>query len=130
MKKKSAVILAIVLVLLIIGALAAWKCLGPETARGEKTITVNVHHLQGEQNTFSLRTDAEFVRGALEPEGIIAGPDESYGMWVTTVDRETADDSLQQWWGYSVNGELAMYGVDSQPINDGDVIDFTLNEGY
>lgn len=130
MKKKTAGIFAAVLVLLILGALLAWKCLAPEAGAGEKTVTVNVHHLAGEVKSFTVKTDSEFVRGALEPEGIIAGPDESYGMWVTTVDGETADESLQQWWGYDVNGETAMYGVDSQPINDGDVIDFILNEGY
>lgn len=130
MKKKSAVILAAVLALLIVGALIAWKCLSPEAKPGEKTVTVNVRHLDGSESTFTVKTGAEYVRGALEPEGIITGKDESYGMWITTVDGETADESLQQWWGYAVNGEAAMYGVESQPVNDGDVIDFTLNEGY
>lgn len=130
MKKKTAVIFAAVLAVLVIGAFAAWKCLSPEAGRGEKTVTVNVHHLDGTVNSLVVKTDAEYIRGALEPEGIIAGPDESYGMWVVTVDGEAADDSLQQWWGYDVNGEMAMYGVDSQPVNDGDIIDFTLNEGY
>lgn len=130
MKKKSKVILAAVFVLLIAAVLAAWVFLRPGTDQGEKTVTVNVHHLDGSEKTISLKTDAEYIRGALEPEGIIAGTDEEYGMWVVTVDGETADDSLQQWWGYNVNGEMAMYGVDSQPINDGDVIDFILNEGY
>ena len=49
---------------------------------------------------------------------------------MTTVDGETADADQEQWWGYTVNGEFAEYGVDEQPINDGDVYVFTLNVGY
>ena len=47
-----------------------------------------------------------------------------------TVDGETADESEQQWWGYSVNGTFAELGVDSQPVADGDVYDFVLNVGW
>ena len=48
----------------------------------------------------------------------------------TTVDGETADESKQEWWGYSVNGAFAELGVDSQPVADGDVYDFVLNVGW
>ena len=47
-----------------------------------------------------------------------------------TVDGETADESKQEWWGYDINGVQAEYGVDSQPIADGDVILFTLHVGW
>lgn len=47
-----------------------------------------------------------------------------------TVDGETADESEQQWWGYSVNGTFAELGVDSQPVAEGDVYDFVLNVGW
>ena len=130
MKKKSAVILAVVLVVLIAGALIAWKALSPEASEGSKTITVNIHHLDGTEKTITVKTDAEFVRGALEPDGIIAGTEGPYGLTIYEVDGETADESLQQWWGYDVNGEMAMYGAESQVINDGDVLDFTLPEGW
>ena len=49
---------------------------------------------------------------------------------VEVVDGETADESEQQWWGYSVNGTFAELGVDSQPVADGDVYDFVLNVGW
>ena len=130
MKKKTAVILAVVLVVLIAAALIAWKSLSPEASQGSKTITVNVLHLDGSTKTYTVKTDAEFVRGALEPQGIIAGTEGPYGLTINTVDGETADESLQQWWGYDVNGEMAMYGAESQVINDGDVLDFILNEGW
>ena len=62
--------------------------------------------------------------------GIVEGEESTYGMWVTAVDFETADESKQQWWGYTVNGEFSSYGVDSQVIADGDEFTFTLHVGY
>lgn len=121
---------AVILVLLLTVLLGAWFILRPDTVAGAKNLTVNVHHLSGETKTFSVKTDAEFLRAALEAETIISGTESTYGLWVETVDGETADADLQQWWGYDVNGETAVYGVDQQPVADGDVIDFKLNVGY
>lgn len=128
--KKKTVIAVIAIAVLLIAAFAAWKLLTPEVSEGSKTVTLNVTHLDGTVNTYTIKTDAEFVRGALEQEGLLYGSEESYGLWVKTVDGETADENLQQWWGYNINGEMAMYGVESQVIADGDVIDFILYEGY
>ena len=130
MKKKSIIIAVVLIIVLLAGAFAAWKCLSPKAQNGGKTLTVNVHHLSGESKSFTVKTTEEFLRGALEPEGIISGSEGPYGLWIDTVDGEKADDSLQQWWGYDINGEMAMYGADEQTVADGDVIDFTLYEGY
>ena len=130
MKKKQGLIALGLAVLLVIGSLTAYRCLAPRTQAGSKTITVNVDHLVGDDTTFTVCTDAEYLRAALEQEGLIAGVEAEYGLWVTTVDGETADESTQQWWGYDVNGEMALYGVDEQVVTDGDVYDFTLNVGW
>ena len=102
----------------------------PETQQGGKEITVNVDHLNGDDTTFTIHTDEEYLRGALEQEDLIEGTESEYGLYVLTVDGETADESEQQWWGYSVNGTFAELGVDSQPVADGDVYDFVLNVGW
>ncbi len=98
------------------------------------TITVKVNHLDTEtyeNSEFTIETSQEFLRGAMEEvEGLIEGIDSEYGIWITAVDGETADDSLEQWWGFDVNGEMGMLGADTQPVADGDVFEFTLNEGY
>lgn len=130
MSKKSTVIAVILIIALLAGAFAAWKFLSPKAQEGDKTLTVNVHHLNGESRSFTIKTSAEFLKEALEPQGIIEGSEGPYGLWIETVDGETADESLQQWWGYDINGEMAMYGADEQTVADGDVIDFTLHEGY
>ena len=105
--KKGLIALAVVLVLAI-AALIIWQVNTSDT----------------------IYTDAEYLSGALEQENLIEGTESEYGLYVTTVDGETADDSKQEWWGYSVNGEFAELGVDSQPVADGDVYDFVLNVGW
>ena len=130
MKRKQGLLALALAVLLVIGSLTVYSRLAPKTQEGSKTITVNVDHLNGSDTTFTVSTDAEYLRAALEPEGLIAGIEAEYGLWVTTVDGETADESAQQWWGYDVNGEMALYGVDEQVVTDGDVYDFTLHVGW
>ena len=111
-------------------ALVIWQKNKRETQQGGKEITINVDHLNGDDTTFTIHTDEEYLRGALEQEDLIEGTESEYGLYVLTVDGETADESEQQWWGYSVNGTFAELGVDSQPVADGDVYDFVLNVGW
>ena len=103
---------------------------------GSKTITVSVFDTVGSteaSNTTTITTDEEYLRGALEQEdsGIsISGSESEYGLFVTTVDGVTADDSKQQWWCFTKGGEMLNTGVDSTPIADGDTFEITLTEGY
>lgn len=109
---------------------ASSEAAGEEETAGSKTITVTVVHGDGTSNDITVSTDAENLRDALEAEGIIAGEDSSYGMFVQTVDGETADDGEQEWWCLTKGGEMWNYGVDDTEIADGDVYEFTLTVGY
>lgn len=126
-KNKILVIIAVMLVGLMVFATIKYT---PQSSAGDKSITVNVVHLNGDTQSFEYKTDAEYLGEYLQSEGLIAGEEAQYGLMVTTVDNETADASKEQWWGYTVNGEFSNYGVDTQPITDGDIYEFTLNEGY
>lgn len=130
MKNKQTKIILAVLVLAILGALGAYRFLAPQPSAGEKNITVRVDHLVGEDKIFTYATDAEFLRGALEEQDLVAGREDQYGLWVLTIDGETVDEAQQQWWGYTVNGEVGQYGVETQPVADGDEFTFTLNVGW
>ena len=130
MIRRRTLILYCLAVALLTGAFAVWQTYKPQTQAGGKIITVNIDHLEGADTTYTIRTEAEYLRGALEQENLVSGPETEYGLWVQSLDGETADDALQQWWGYNVNGEMAAYGVDKQAITDGDVYDFTLNIGW
>lgn len=109
---------------------ASSEAAGEEKTAGSKTITLTVVHGDGTSKDISVTTEAENLRDALEAEGIIAGEDSSYGMFVQTVDGETADDGEQEWWCLTKGGEMWNYGVDDTEIADGDVYEFTLTVGY
>lgn len=111
-------------------AAPAESAAGEEETTGSKTITLTVVHGDGTSNDITVSTDAENLRDALEAEGIIAGEDGPYGMFVQTVDGETADDGEQEWWCLTKGGEMWNYGVDDTEIADGDVYEFTLTVGY
>ena len=85
--------------MLAVAALIVWQATRPEPRQGGKEITVNVDHLNGDDTTYTFYTDAEYVRGALEQEDLIEGTESEYGLYVLTVDGETADESKQEWWG-------------------------------
>ena len=130
MKKKQTVILGAVLVVLCILAGILYQNFKPETTDGTKEITVTVVHADQSEKEFAYHTDAEYLGEALLAEGLIAGEDGAYGLFVTTVDGETADDSKQQWWCLTKNAETVNTGVDQTPIADGEQYELTLTEGY
>ncbi len=120
----------LILVLLATGAYFAYKLLSPAVTAGAKTITVSIDHMNGEDKTLTIKTDSEYLRGALEQEKLINGKNSDYGFFITSVDGEAADESKQQWWGYTKFCEYVDTGVDQTPIADGDSFEFTLHEGY
>lgn len=97
---------------------------------GAKAITLTVTHKDGSTKEFNLETTEENLGAALLAEKIISGNDGEYGLFVTTVDGETADEGNQEWWCLTIGGETATTGVDSTPIEDGGAYELTLTVGY
>ena len=102
----------------------------PRTTEGAKAIDVVVVHGDGSEATFQYQTDAEYLGDVLTENGLVEGTESSYGLFITTVDGETADDSLQQWWCITQEGEMLSTGADQTPIADGEQYELTLTEGY
>lgn len=130
MSKKKKILAAIVLLVLIAAAVTAYIALRPSAVEGDKTIAVQVVHGDGSTEDFSVSTDAEYLRGALEQEGLVSGTESEYGLFVTTVDGETADDAAQEWWCFTKGGESLTTGVDTTPIADGERYEITLTVGW
>lgn len=129
MNKKVISIAAI----LVLAALLLCSCAAQEAKTDEsadmKTITVSV--INGDETTeLTIETDADNLRDALEGEGIIAGEESSYGLFVTTVNGVTADESKEEWWMISKGGESLQTGVDDTEIADGESYEFTLTVGW
>ena len=102
----------------------------PADAEAVKNLAITVVHGDGSSKLIEVSTKAENLREALEPEGIIAGDESEYGLFVKTVDGETADDSKQQWWAVSKDGVMTETGVDGVMIADGESYEFTLTTGW
>ncbi len=117
----------------LIAAMALTCCGKKETQQGAKTITVDIVTPAGETTTtktVTIHTDAEFLRGALDQEKLIAGDESEYGIYIKTVDGITANEANQEWWCITKGGETLFTGADSTPIADGDHFELTLTVGY
>ena len=73
-KTRNIIIAVAVLLVLVIGALLVWQHFKPAAQEGGKGIVVTVVHGDGSQKDFTIRTDAEFLRGALEEQKLISSP--------------------------------------------------------
>jgi len=91
------------------------------------SFTVTVTDLSGSETTFDYTSEAATVGEALLAEGLIAGDDSEYGLYITSVNGITADwDKEQTYWAFYIDGEYATTGVDSTEIEEGKVYSFVL----
>ena len=110
----------VAVVALLIGVYAAF---GAKPVAGSKNITIEVVNKAAESVVYELSTDAEFLRQAMdEAEGLTYdGTESEYGRMVSTVTGEGADYSVDaSYWSFYVNDEYCNYGIDTQPVMDGD----------
>lgn len=91
-----------------------------ELGEGAKTLTVEVT-AEDKTITFTIHTDAENLRGALEENGLVSGDESEYGLYVKSVNGIAADyDADGYYWALSKAGEYLMTGVDDTLIADGE----------
>lgn len=92
-----------------------------DTTLGEGATTFTFEVVCNENKvTFTINTDKEMLGDALLALGLIAGEDSQYGLYVKRVNGVLADyDQGGYWWALYVNGEGAMVGVDSTPVEAG-----------
>lgn len=110
----------IAVVAILIGVYSAF---GAKPVAGSKNITIEVVNKAAESVVYELSTDAEYLRQAMdEAEGLTYdGTESEYGLMVSTVNGEVADYSVDcSYWSFYVNDEYCNYGIDTQPIMDGD----------
>ena len=107
--------------------LGLWYFTRPETQAGAKTIAVEVVHGDESVKEFTYHTDAEYLGEVLLAEQLAEGEQGAYGLFITTVDGETAQDSLRQWWCITKGGGRVDTGADTTPIADGDHFELTMS---
>ena len=100
-----------------------------ELGEGAATLTVEVT-AEEKTVTFTIHTDSTTLREALEENGLIAGDESEYGLYVKTVNGMTADyDSDGLYWAFYKSGEYLMSGVDTTEIADGEQYELVCTKG-
>jgi len=101
-----------------------------EIGDGRVTFRFEVTDDTGTVKAWNVNTDQSLVGEALLEVGLISGESGSLGLYVTQVNGLTADFMVNEsWWGFYINGEMAMAGVDTTDIKQGEVYAFIYNIG-
>lgn len=100
-----------------------------ELGEGAVKFTFEVVDGEGVATNFVINTDKKTVGEALLENGLIAGEDSEYGLYVKTVNNITADyDVDQTYWAFYVDGEYASTGVDQTDVVDGSTYSFKVEK--
>lgn len=95
----------------------------PKAAEGSKHITIEVIDNAEKSTMYEVSTDAAYLGDAIrETEGLsVEGTESEYGLMVDTVNGVLADyDADGAYWAFYVDGAYCSYGMDQQPIADGE----------
>ena len=142
-RKSSATLLSVMLIAVMAFAVSGCKNDTPSAdvvsqkneitiqsvGEGEKTFTFSVIDKDKNETRFDVKTDKETVGEALLEYGLISGEESQYGLYVKKVNGILADyDVDQTYWGFYVNGEYAMSGVDSTNVEVGTTYSFKVSK--
>lgn len=132
MSGKKIALLVAILVLLIAAVALIYMRFAPKASAGAKALTIEVTDDAGSVQSFELHTDAEYLRQAMDElaesssDFSYEGTESDYGMMVNTVNGVTADYNVNQsYWAFYVDGEYCNYGIDEQPVEDGQTYGIT-----
>lgn len=133
--KLFASVLCMVLIVAMALSMTACTNKAPETPDEEqvqtvsKSFTFEVTDKDGDTETFGITTDKATVGEALLDEGLIAGENGQYGLYVTEVNGIVADYNVDgTYWAFYVDGEYANSGVDTTDIVDGTTYSFKVEK--
>ena len=129
MTRKTKVLLlgAFCLVLALITTLAL--TFSPKGTEGAKELTI-VISADEKNEEFTINTDREFLGEALLDEELVEGEDGEFGLFITSANGRKADDTKQEWWCITKDGEMLETGADTTPILDGESYELTLTIGW
>ncbi len=115
----------IVLILCIAGFAAIYLSFSPKTDKsGGKSFELSAS--DGNRSIiYKGKTDALYLSGLMDQLAetdnfTYESLDGEFGGYITSVNGVSADSGQKTNWMVYVNGEFGQYGIDSQPVNDGD----------
>ncbi len=94
---------------------------GSDAEAETKHITLTVTYEDGSSDSYEIDTEADYLKDAIDTTVELGGEESDYGFYITSVNGVEADyDADGAYWAIYVNDEYGSYGVDSQPVTDGD----------
>jgi hypothetical protein len=130
MNFKKYLIALIILVVAVAAMLLTYLQFKPEPVVGAKELTIEVIVPEETNQEFTLHTDAEYLRQALEEVNLIKGSESEYGLFLTEVNGRIADQTKQEWWCITKDNAQINNGVDTIVIANGNHYEITLKTGY
>ncbi len=124
-------ILPVVLIAVLVLSVFSCGTKTPDAESGtEKTFAFEVYLADGTKEfATDIKTTRDTVGAALLDEGLIAGEESQYGLYVKTVHGVTADyDKDGTYWAFYIGNEYAMTGVDATPVTDGNTYSFRISK--
>lgn len=132
-KNTKGILIACVALVIVVAALfILYPLLREQPVSGAKAVTVSIVHKDGATRMLDLQTDQEYLYDAImeEDDTLIKGDMLDFGLYIKTVDGETADEANQEWWRLSKDGEMTSTGISQTPIADGDQFELALVAGW
>jgi hypothetical protein len=139
MKKIALSLLTLIMIFSLVSCFGSIEATGAwenatyrrDTTVGKGASTVTLEVVAEEKTvTLTVKTDEKMLGAALLKEGIIAGEDGPYGLYIKTVNGILADyDVDKTYWAFYVDGEYALVGVDSTAIEAGKVYRLSKDKG-
>ena len=98
--------------------------------QGDMTFRFEMVDADEALHLWDVSTDEETVGAALLAVGLIAGDESEWGLMVTVVNGMEADfEADGAFWGFFIDGDFAMQGVDATYIEEGVVYAFIYTQG-
>ena len=102
---------------------------GDVIGKGAKQFTLVIIDKDDKEIKLTVKTDKDLVGDALLDNNVISGEESQYGLYVKTVNGITADyDVDKTYWGFYIDGEYAMTGVDVTEIVEGTTYTLSVDE--
>ena len=130
-KKQKITLVSVFAAIIIVIGVVAGVLNHRATMDGMKTFQVEViSERDNDSGTTDCKSDAEYLGEFLRTFEGCEWQDSDYGIYITGFDGMEQDLDNQYWWCVSVNGQAATTGADEIPLQDGDVYNFTLTQGW
>lgn len=111
---------AVALLALIAVFVGIYLATRPVSGAGAKAITVEIVHGDGQEKTFTDKTDFEYLGQWLLEEKLVTQEEYESGFY-TLIDGESAvwSDEEHVYWALYEGEDYAMQGINETPLTDG-----------